>query len=337
MNENHLRSRSAVVVTTREQELQKLLAEERVRSEQRKTNYSTLKEEHLKLQKDFLTLQTEMRQILSETKQIKDKKDEELDQVLKICEEREKLIESLKNELKERDPQLIRNQFEEELKEPLKKLQKTNEIVVRDKERIGYELKIAKQKIDFLEKENLDSIERTKLSFESELNLIKREKEELRNKLIEINQLPDIKTITDLTQQNIKLNAKVKSFQATLEDAEQQYKKIQSKVESLVIEHENNEKQYEKQISSLNIQMNGLRENNSNLKQIINNNNREKEDLMTEIERLKNEIIRLNKELEEKDRQFSIEKEKIKNSYSKSIRELEEEKDLISNEIKSEF
>ena len=336
MNETTLRSRSAVVVSTREQELQKLLAEERVRSEQRKTNYSTLKEEHLKLQKDFLTLQTEMRQILSETKLIKDKKDEDLEQVLKVCEEKDRIIDSLKSELKERDPLIIRNQFEEELREPLKKFEKTNEVLIRYKERIGYELKIAKQKIEFLEKENLDSIERIKLSFESEINLIKREKEELRNKLMEANQLPDVKRFTELTEDNHKLSAKVKSFQSTLEQAEQQYKKIQMKVESLVVEHENSEKEYEKQIQSLNSQLNGLREDNSNLRQLIANNGRDKEELIADIEKLKNNINKLNKELDEKDKHLVKERDKYEQICNKNVKQIEEQKNEIIIEIKSE-
>ena len=335
MNENPLRSRSAVVVTSREQELQKLLAEERVRSEQRKNNYSTLKEEHLKLQKDFLNLQTEMRQILSETKMIKNKKDEDLEQVFKVCEEKDKMIDSLKNELKDRDPQLIRHQFEDELKEPLKKMQKTNEVLIKDKERLNYELKFAKQKIETLEKENIDSIERMKLFFDSEINLIKREKEELRNKLMEANQLPDVKRYLQLTEENSKLSAKVKSFQSTLEDAEQQYKRIQLKVESLVVEHENSEKEYEKQISSLSSQLNAFRQNKTDLKQVIANHNRDKEELIADIERLKNEINKLNKQLDESDKTFGREKERMDGIYNKTLKEIEEQKNAISVEVKS--
>ena len=335
MNENTLRSRSAVVVTTREQELQKLLAEERVRSEQRKSNYSTLKEEHLKLQKDFLNLQTEMRQILSETKMIKEKKDNDLEEVLKVCEEKDKMIDSLKNELRERDPQLIRSQFEDELKEPLKKLQQTNEMLIRDKERINHQLNFAKQKIEYLEKENLDGIERIKLSFESEVNLIKREKEELRNKLMETSQLPDVKRFSELTEENVKLSAKIKSFQSTLEEAEQQYKKIQLKVESLVVEHENSEKEYEKQILSLNSQLNNLRETNANLRQVIANHSKDKEELSADIERLKNEIKKLNKELDESDKRFMRDKERVDSIYNKNIKEIEDQKNDIFIEVKS--
>ena len=62
--------------TRREEELQKLLAEERKRSEQRRNNYNSLKGEHLKLQDQYLNLQAEMKQILEETVYFKEKKKE---------------------------------------------------------------------------------------------------------------------------------------------------------------------------------------------------------------------------------------------------------------------
>lgn len=337
MGEDNIRSRAAVVITSREQELQKLLAEERVRSEQRKNNYSTLKTEHLKLQKDFLTLQSEMRLILEETKSIKEKKDYELENMFKLIEDKDKVIDNLKIDLKERDPQLIREGFAQELQEPIKRLQKDKEILVRDKERIVYELKIAKQKIDYLEKENLDSVERVKLTYEAEINLLKREKEEIRTKLIEANQSPDVKRLTDLSQENVKLNARIKSFQTTLEEAEAQYRKIQSKVESLVVEQERTEKEYEKQISVLNSQLNSFSENILSLRQVINANAREKEELCAEIERFKNEISRALKESEEREKYYASEKEKVKHLFLKDIKEIEDQKNVISSELKSKF
>ncbi|CAG2119823.1 unnamed protein product, partial [Medioppia subpectinata] len=201
-------------------------------------------------------------------------------------------------------------------------------------ERIGYELKIAKQKIDFLEKESLDAIERMKLSFESEINLIKREKEELRNKLLETNQLPDVMKFTDLTHENQRLTARVKSYQSTLEDAEQQYKRIESKVESLVAEHENSQREAERQISALNVQLKSFSDKNMDLRQTIAGNEREKLDLMADMERLKNEMNRLNKSIEDNDKHFDVEKDKIKNSYNKSIKDIDEQKDVMSSQLR---
>jgi chromosome segregation ATPase len=140
-----------------------------------------------------------------------------------------------------------------------------------------------------------------------------------------------------LAQENARLNARVKAFQTTLEDTEIQYKKIQTKVESLVIEHENNEKEYEKQISALNSQLNQMRENNANLRQLNNINARDKEELNAEIDRLKNELTRTLKEFEEREKHFSSEKEKIKRLSHNDLKEIQDEKDIICDELKSQL
>ena len=329
--------RSQRLITTREQELQKLLAEERHRSEQRKTNYSTLKSEHVKLQKDFLGLQSEMKQVLEETKFIKDKKDNELEHLLKQLDERDKIIERFRNELKERDPQVIKDHFAQELHEPIKRLEKERDFLIREKDKLGYELKIAKQKIAYLEKENLDGIERVKLAYEAEINLIRKEKEELRLKLIEVSQTPDAQKLLNLSQENSKLHNKVKNFQATIDEAEQQYRKIQKKIEMLLIEQEKNEKEYENQNELHNLQITNLKEDNRKLREIISNSNHEKDEIIAELKRLQNENHRLKKEYEQIEIDIGLEKDKLRQSILKEQNDLEKEKDALLEEIKSNF
>ncbi|CAK9252450.1 unnamed protein product, partial [Sphagnum jensenii] len=141
----------------KESELQKLLAEERQRSEQRKLNYQALKGEHIKLQQDFLQLQSEMKLILEETMAMRETKDVEVRDVRKLLEERDKAIDSLKKELTEFDPMVIRERFEAELKEPLHKAEKEKQHLLREKEKADFEVKIHKQKIEHLEKEVVDA------------------------------------------------------------------------------------------------------------------------------------------------------------------------------------
>lgn len=84
------------------------MAQERLRSEQRRNNYQTLKDEHLKLQNEFLALQNEMKQILEETMYFKEKKNTEIDQLLKENEEKVKQIVKLEKCLRDADPEVIK-------------------------------------------------------------------------------------------------------------------------------------------------------------------------------------------------------------------------------------
>src|SRR5690349_15007730 len=77
----------------REEQLQGLLSQERQRSEQRRNNYNTLKEEHLRLQNEYLALQAEMKHVLEETVYFKDKKNAELEQLLQTIEEKSKSVD----------------------------------------------------------------------------------------------------------------------------------------------------------------------------------------------------------------------------------------------------
>ena len=94
--------------TPREEELQSLLSQERLRSEQRRSNYNSLKEEHLRLQNEFLGLQAEMKQVLEETVYFKDKKNTELDQLLLTIEEKTKQVDKLEKAMRENEPEVIR-------------------------------------------------------------------------------------------------------------------------------------------------------------------------------------------------------------------------------------
>ena len=76
------------LTSTREKTLQRLLQEERDRSEQRKSNYQTLKDEHLRLQKDFLNLQSETRTILEDAKLMSARKSSELESLKKVVEDK---------------------------------------------------------------------------------------------------------------------------------------------------------------------------------------------------------------------------------------------------------
>lgn len=299
--------------SVREIELQKLLAEERQRSEQRKNNYTALKEEHLKLQKDYLALQSEVRQILEETKLLKNKKDSDLQNALKVISEKDKLIERLRGELRERDPQLLKESFEQELQEPLKRLQKEKETLLRDKERMLFELKMMRQKVEHLEKECVDGVERVRLSYDAQINLVQKEKEELRLKLVEASQTPDAQKLLTLLQENSKLKARVSTFQSTLDETQAQYKKIGSKVEEILSEQERNEKQHETETQSYKNQILILKDENVNLQSLIKQSRREKEETLFEVKRQQNEIALLRSELEDKQKQSQSDKEKNEN------------------------
>ncbi|XP_027197822.2 uncharacterized protein LOC113792126 [Dermatophagoides pteronyssinus] len=322
--------------TRREEELQKLLAEERKRSEQRRNNYNSLKGEHLKLQDQYLNLQAEMKQILEETVYFKEKKKEELEELLKINETKSKQIEKLEKNIRENDPEILRIKLIDELDEPLKKAEKEKDKLNKDRERLCNELKLYKQQIEHMEKEHLDAIEKIKLSYEVELNLIKREKEEIRIRLVEASQVPDVKKLIDLSEENSRLNRRLQSAQDIIEQVEQKYKQIQQQIQDLVLENEQKEKIHESKIVHLQEQINEYKQEIKNLKIELNVRNSEIEEHLKEIGHLKRMLEKYKFDIEQQRILFDGEKETIVSKMNNEIKLLNQTKDSFKEEIKKQ-
>ena len=240
----------ATVSTSKVLELQRLLKEEHERSEQRKSNYQVLKSEHVKLQNDFLAIQSELKNVLEETKLVSDKKSTDIAQLRSQLESKDQQIADLKRDIAERDPSLLKAKFSKELQEPIKRLEKERDQLERDNERLNYDLRMAKQQVEHAEKEVIDQVERTRLSYEAEINLVRKEKEELRAKFVELSNMPDSAKILSLIQENTKLKAKLNTFQDTCEEAENHLKKFQAKLDELVAEHEQAEANHAREMEA---------------------------------------------------------------------------------------
>lgn len=129
-------------------ETQRILADVRQQGCEQRANFNTLKAEHVNLQKDFVALQQELRTVLAETKEVKARSAADVQSLQTQLDDRVAVIDTLRAELQERDPQLLREKFAAELNEPIKRLEREKERLERDKERLCYELNMAKQQIE---------------------------------------------------------------------------------------------------------------------------------------------------------------------------------------------
>lgn len=327
----------SIPLTNREKELRKLLSEERNRSEQRKDNYLQLRDEQIKLRKDYLTLQSEIKSILEETKILKKQKDDELEIARKQLDDQEELIEKLRKELNQRDPALIKQQLADKLQEPYKRLMKEKDDLMREYDKLMGELKLSKQKVEFVQKEMSDSIERSKLIYEAEVNLIRKEKEELRVKLLELTKTPEGHRIMTLTNEVETLSSQLQNKEKALKEATRQYVKIQDTIETLGSEQEKSMIEHERQIDQLRSQLTAAREDNLNLDGLIKHLRREKDKLKSEIKRYERDFDSHEKTLTNMEKTFDQEKERLRRLYAKEKSDLEIEKNSLVDQIKSKL
>jgi len=311
-------------------QLQLLLTEERNRSQQIKSLYSSLKSEHLKLQKDFLALQSEMKGVLEETTAFRSRRDLEKESLQQVLQEKDRFIQELRQEVAERDPVILRDKFKEELKEPIKRLEQERDLLERENEKLRYEIKMQSSKIEQLEKEVVDSTERVRLSFGAEVNLVKKEKEELKVRLMELSQTPDNIKMLRLTDENQKLERKLNSVKFSMEDTEVAYKRIQSQIQVHMSEHEEREAEMKRRITSLKTQLetakDGSRDYNR-LKEEYDAVKKEHSMLQEEMPRIKAELM------EEKilSREFQRQKDRYREEYHRIKQLVDEERKELTD------
>lgn len=276
-----------------------MLAQERQRSEQRRMNYATLKEEHLKLQNEFLTVQAEMKHILEETVYFKEKKNYELEELLQRIDEKTKQTEKLEKQLKDNEPEIMRMKLAAELEEPMKQMVRKNERIIKERDKAIHENQLVKQQLEHTEREHLDSLERIKLSYEAEVNVVKKEKEEMRARLVEASQVPDVKKLIEMSEANSKLTRKLTSAQNALEQAEAQYREIQRRIEEFIVEQDQKEKLHENELKQAYDQLQSARQDAKSLRSKVALKQSENDDLIEELSRMKRVEERLRLEAEQ--------------------------------------
>ena len=223
------------------------------------------------------------------------------------------------------------------MEEPMIRLQKDNDRLTKEKEKAIYESQIVKQQLDHLEKEHLDSIERIKLSYEAEVNLIKREKEEIRTRLVEASQSPDVKRIVEMSEENSRLNRKLQSAQVAIEQAEGQYRQIQSQIEQFVVEQDQQNKLHENEIKQLQQQIHSHKNEIKGLRIQIENKKNENENFLDEIGRLKRLEEKLRFEVEQAKTRGNQEKENLRITMEKEKEQLFNEIHLMKEQFKSKI
>lgn len=223
----------------------------------------------------------------------------------------------------------------DELEEPMRRIQKEKDRLEKDKDRLTNELKLIKQQLEHFEKEHLDSIDRIKLSYEAEINLIKCEKEEIRSRLVEASQSPDVKRLVDLCEENSRLNRKLQSTQLAIEHAELQYLEIQKKVEDFVCEQDEKTKLFEHKIQTVNNQNETLRQDEKRYKNDIFNLKTENEELLLEIGRLKRMQDKVKSDYSQQMIRLNEEKEELRIKLNQENKLVTQEKVFLTDEIKS--
>lgn len=220
----------------KEKELKKLLAEERVRSNNRRSNFEKLREIHLKLQEDYLASKGELKEVLEHTKAIKQRQDEELQQVKGQLEEKLKQVDFYLNELKEKEK--FEEQFKEKCKQEIEELgqrmKKECECLRLEKMRLVSEKGLLKQRLEHVEQECEIAARNLMLEHQNELAALTKEKDDLRAQFREAKKHPDYEKLVKLTNENQQLKEQLAALRALVDETVEKYRLIDDERERLI-------------------------------------------------------------------------------------------------------
>ncbi|XP_030210888.1 centrosomal protein of 83 kDa isoform X1 [Gadus morhua] len=202
-----------------EMELQKLLIDERMRCENHKMNYQTLKAEHTRLQEELSRAQAEVRELQGE----RTARQEKLQ--LQLAELRGELLDKTRaleeSRLQVMTPQrldLLRAQLHQEMEAPVRerfnKLEEEAERYRSEYNKLRYTYTLLKAQAEHQQQESARTLEERNMHFEAQLSHLEREKDDLVAQHRGSDPSRDGRRVEVLLREKAQLHLRLKSMEA---------------------------------------------------------------------------------------------------------------------------
>ncbi|KAG9467949.1 hypothetical protein GDO78_013984 [Eleutherodactylus coqui] len=200
-------------------ELHKLLISEKMRCENHRTNYETLKTEHSRMHADFMRSQNECKQLSAEKQNIQEKFQLLLTELRGELLDKTREAEELKLQvLSPQRLELLKLQVQQEVEAPMREhIRKLNDEVEKyrgDFNKLRYENGILISQLEHQREEQYRLLEDQKIRFEAQAAQLEKDKEELRSQLISIDSSRDDRHLEALLGEKVLLCQKVKDLKA---------------------------------------------------------------------------------------------------------------------------
>lgn len=321
-------------------ELQKMLIDERMRCENHKTNYQTLKAEHTRLQGEYTRVQGELKRTLSEKQVGQEKLHLLLADLRGELLDKTRELEELK--LQVMTPQrleILKAQVQQEMEVPImerfRKLEEEAEKYRSEYNKIRYDFTFLKSEFDHQRQEHERILEEQRMRYSAELTLMEKEKEKLSVQLQSGVCASDGKRVEALLREKAQLHQRLCSLEA--------------EVAELRAERDNTGAQAE---NTHRIQLRQLAESQAALKTLES----EKQSVCMQLERVEKELRSsheqnveltgklhkserethvLNSQVEEIKHAHRLELANVKMEFLKARGEVERERDKLQTQVDS--
>ncbi|XP_075932358.1 centrosomal protein of 83 kDa isoform X2 [Anarhichas minor] len=321
-----------------EMELQKMLIDERMKCENHRTNYQTLKAEHASLQDEFTQAQGELKRLLSDRQAQQEKLQLLLAELRGELLDKTRELEELR--LQVMTPQrleLLRAQVQQEMEAPVRerfnKLEEETEKYRSEYNKLRYEFTFLKSQFDHQREEHAHMLEERRILYEAEISRLEKDREDLVAQYQGSDTLRDGKRVEALLREKAQLHLRLKGLEAELAELRAQKDNSGQQAESVqriqirqLTESQAALKSLEAERQSLRLQLERMEselhlthEQNSQLTGRLNKAEREVNSLTCQIDSLKHS--------------HKLEVASVKLECARSKGELERERDALHGQI----
>ncbi|KAH3880537.1 centrosomal protein of 83 kDa-like isoform X2 [Dreissena polymorpha] len=320
-----------------ETELQKLLADEKMRSQMHKTNYEKLKDEHKKLQDEYNSLEEEIRRTIEESKIVQEKYRTMYEDSRRDIVERQQQLEDLRS--KTVTPQkldLIRIQISEELERGYREKFQRQDMEVEELRttcnKLKHELFFLKSEYEHEQNENRQIVGELKLQHDAEVENLRKERDATIVK-IQTEGSQDSQRVRLLQRENAQLHLKIKGLMTEMDEVRAQREKIGSESESLVRIQGKQISEHQSTIKSLEAERESLRRQVESLSRDVASTGDVHNKLSVRIHELEKENMVYRNRVEETSHKSKVDLTNLKMEMLKQRGELERERDKLSNMV----
>ncbi|XP_061187305.1 centrosomal protein of 83 kDa-like [Saccostrea echinata] len=328
---------SSLPQLTSETELQKLLADERMRSQMHKTNYEQLKEEHKRLQDEYAQLEEEIKRTVEESKIVQEKYKTMYEQTRRELGEKSAQMEEIRSSVfTPQRLEIIRTQVTEEISKIYKERYHKQEEEVEEYRTLCNQLKhtlaFTQSEYETQKAEYQRIIEEYKLSAEAEVTNLRKERETTITKVREESS-QDTERVRILQKENAQLLLKLKTLTLELEE-------LHAQREKQGFETDNITRVQAKQITELSASVKGLETERESLRRQLDQLQRDlaltgdtHNKLTGQIHELEKENAVYKNKLEELTHKNKVDLTNLKMEMLKQRGELERERDKLLNVV----
>ncbi|NP_001340860.1 centrosomal protein of 83 kDa [Danio rerio] len=325
-------------LTSSDMEFQKMLIDERMRCENHKTNYQTLKVEHTRLQDQYTRAQNELKRLLSDRQVTQEK------QQLLLAELRGELLDKTRDleelKLQVLTPQrleLLRAQVQQELEAPIRerfnKLQEEAENYRSEYNKLRYDLTFLKSEFDHQKEEHARVLEERRIRHEADVARLEHDKEDLATQLQSGDPARDGKRVEALLREKAQLHQRLRGLEAEVTELRAERNNSGAQAENVqriqirqLAESQAAVKALEAEKQSIRMQLDRT-ESELRLSQ-------EQNTLLTgKLHKAEREINSLNSQVEEMKHTHKLELSNVKLECVRSKGELERERDMLQCQV----